>query len=708
MFFLQTRLQSLVYPAIALSLLCSVGLTFALDSLQLDLGRMEGPDWSVQDISLAIDLDRESKSHDAFKITIGEISHPLLGQPIKNASLNCLQGEITAEGLSCAKAQAEVNHHAFKRPAFNLTFNWNNASQLIEINTDKISLSSGDIALTFKAEGEQWRSTITAGIQDIEQLSKLIPQLGAQQEAWGVTGNFSSTVEMRGKGSDITDGAWTTQFSSINFADPDSAYFGEALTGSLAGKMALNDAHWQSHHQLALKQGAILTPWAYLGTETAPINLETDLRVDASFSKSMAIRNLHYSHPGIVEFQTSGDIALDNPDNSLELLQITTSQLPLEKLFNAYLQPVLAGTLWEGVSLTGKLQADLQIKQGEPERATIELIDIVTSLSTLTTNAPVNLYSLNGMSGTLNWARANAGNEPEASILQWTSGALYDGITLGPAELMLELAGMRFKLKKSVQIPVLDGYLQAELLDLDLAGESPDVTLKGYLAPISMRKLSVALGLPVLSGQLSGMIPHIAYNAGSLSIGGIALVKLFDGNVLIRNLKLDELLGVLPVFNADIELKGLDLQTLTETFSFGRITGKLDGKVNQLRLENWQPVSFDAWFATPDDDKGRHRISQKAVDNISNLGGAGISGAVSRSFLRFFEEFGYSKLGISCRLENGICQMGGVENAENGYYLVKGGGVPRIDIMGFNRETDWNLLIQKLKEITESESPTIE
>ena len=37
-------------------------------------------------------------------------------------------------------------------------------------------------------------------------------------------------------------------------------------------------------------------------------------------------------------------------------------------------------------------------------------------------------------------------------------------------------------------------------------------------------------------------------------------------------------------------------------------------------------------------------ISQKAVDNISNLGGAGISGALSRSFLRFFEEFGEEKL----------------------------------------------------------------
>jgi hypothetical protein len=125
-------------------------------------------------------------------------------------------------------------------------------------------------------------------------------------------------------------------------------------------------------------------------------------------------------------------------------------------------------------------------------------------------------------------------------------------------------------------------------------------------------------------------------------------------------------------------------------------------------LEEWAPVSFDAAFATPAGDKSRRRISQKAVDNISNLGGSGVSGALSRSFLRIFEEFGYDRLGISCRLERGVCHMGGIEAAERGYYLVKGGGIPRIDIMGFNRETDWQVLVSKLKQIASGESPVIQ
>ncbi|MEW7976971.1 MAG: hypothetical protein AB2814_05890 [Candidatus Sedimenticola endophacoides] len=52
--------------------------------------------------------------------------------------------------------------------------------------------------------------------------------------------------------------------------------------------------------------------------------------------------------------------------------------------------------------------------------------------------------------------------------------------------------------------------------------------------------------------------------------------------------------------------------------------------------------------------------------------------------------------------------MGGIESKDRGYYPVKGSGLPRIDIMGFNRQTDWNLLIEKLKQMTLGEAPVIE
>jgi len=59
-----------------------------------------------------------------------------------------------------------------------------------------------------------------------------------------------------------------------------------------------------------------------------------------------------------------------------------------------------------------------------------------------------------------------------------------------------------------------------------------------------------------LSGKLSGMIPGMRYEKGELTLGGILLVRAFDGAITVRNLSL----------RADVRIKDLDLETLTRTF----------------------------------------------------------------------------------------------------------------------------------------------
>jgi len=147
-------------------------------------------------------------------------------------------------------------------------------------------------------------------------------------------------------------------------------------------------------------------------------------------------------------------------------------------------------------------------------------------------------------------------------------------------------------------------------------------------------------------------------------------------------------------------VNGLDLASLTRTFSFGEIQGRLGGHIRDLHLVDWKPVAFDAQLATPPGDGSRHRISQKAVDNLTNLGGGGITGALSRSLLGMFKTFSYDRLGIACRLHDGICDMDGVAPAARGYYIVKGGGLPRIDIIGYAHEVDWDELVARLASVT--------
>jgi hypothetical protein len=118
-------------------------------------------------------------------------------------------------------------------------------------------------------------------------------------------------------------------------------------------------------------------------------------------------------------------------------------------------------------------------------------------------------------------------------------------------------------------------------------------------------------------------------------------------------------------------------------------------------------VAFDADFRTPSGDRSRHRISQRAVDNLTSLGG-GVGGALSRSFLRMFESFSYDAIGLSCRLARGVCRMDGLEESNGGYTIVRGGGLPRIDVVGYSREVDWDVLVQRLRRITEQGPAVVE
>ena len=116
--------------------------------------------------------------------------------------------------------------------------------------------------------------------------------------------------------------------------------------------------------------------------------------------------------------------------------------------------------------------------------------------------------------------------------------------------------------------------------------------------------------------------------------------------------------------------------------------------------------AFDARFATRPDDDVRHRISRQAVDNLGRLG-AGASSAMSSGWLSLIPAYSYGDLGISCRLRNGYCELGGVREADDGgFYLLTRGGIlpPWIDVRGNGRIVPWTTLVDGLRQMTSSEA----
>lgn len=195
------------------------------------------------------------------------------------------------------------------------------------------------------------------------------------------------------------------------------------------------------------------------------------------------------------------------------------------------------------------------------------------------------------------------------------------------------------------------------------------------------------------------MIPKVSYRDKMLKVDGALLFRVFDGTVVASRIELFDPFGRMPRLSGNLDMQELDLDLLTRTFSFGNIQGRIDLSVNDLELVNWQPVRFDARLASSPGEY-RKRISQKAVQNISALGGAGGAAALQRSYMRIFETFGYSRIGLSCVLRNDVCTMDGVEGEGSGVYtIVKGGGIPAINVLGYNHRVGWQELLTRLKRV---------
>ncbi|GAB6068250.1 hypothetical protein JCM13664_15690 [Methylothermus subterraneus] len=359
-----------------------------------------------------------------------------------------------------------------------------------------------------------------------------------------------------------------------------------------------------------------------------------------------------------------------------------------QKLFSLYALPFLQGSRWEGIEVTaGKLHGQMTQATGAVRLERVVLSDQQRRLG------------FDQLDARLHW---RARGHPPLSRAQWRAGHLY-ALPIGAAALSFGLSGDDFHLHPPADIPVLDGHLHLDQLDiLDLA-TAPQVRFRGQIAKISLELLSRVLGWPQLKGSVSGEIPQVTYdlNRRTLALDGRLIVQVFSGTLVIERLAITDLFGALPRLRADVYVHDLDLEQLTGHFAFGRITGKLEGYIRRLELENWRPVAFDAWFGTPPNDRTRHRISQKAVENLTKLGGRFAAGLLSRTLLRAFDEFSYARLGLGCRLQGGVCELAGVAHVPGGYFIVIGSGLPRIDVIGYNRRIDWPTLIRRLARITQ-------
>lgn len=638
---------------------------------------LEGPGWQAEAVELSL-------RDDTLELRIDRLQADSL-PAIEQLHLTCPRLQRVAERWTCPEltlTAAELDSQPLDAGG---RFDYRpGAGSLI---LDELRWGEARLALNAELNGADWRLDV-----DVERIEPraLRRSLALEQGSGRIGGvlQLSGTgdaleridFDLAGRGLDLSAGGGNYASAKLNL-DLNGNWRGDgrfdATLRLRGGELYLAPLYWQQASSAPAPTLSLAGRWR-----------DGLLQLD----------RLRLDHPEVL--RASADLRLrPAAAQPLERVRVDAFEAVLPAAYQTYLQPWLVDTALADLDSAGRLSGQLALG-----RAGIESLDL--QLNNILLRDRQDRFALHDLDGGLALTSAD---QPRGSHLRWRGGQVYR-IGLGETALDFESRAGALRLTRPARLPVLDGELRVQQLRLDDPGGSPRLHFGARLQAVSMEALSEALGWPPLAGTLAGVIPEVRYADRRVEIDGALLIKLFDGDVTVANLRLDDPFGSAPRLQADVELFKLDLLTLTRTFDIGRMEGKLSGHVRDLGLVDWQPVRFDAYLHTPEGDDSRHRISQRAVETISDLGGGGATGALSRGVLSLFEDFRYRQLAIGCRLENGICHMSGVGPAPDGqgYYLVEGSGLPRIDVIGYNRQVDWHDLLIRLQAAARSEGPVIQ
>lgn len=470
-------------------------------------------------------------------------------------------------------------------------------------------------------------------------------------------------------------------FNAANFSDESGLHAGENLNGQvkLAAK-SINDS-WIWNGLISWDKGELFWQPFYFG------KAGNKFEINGTFKAPML--NVENASLMVNEVgKMAANVQINTQTKAVEDIKVTAKDVDFAGLYAVFLRPMVEKSAFGNLDVSGKADWQFEIKNLEPSSFELNLRD-------------ANIEDKNGkfafkqLNAHLPWDYENA----KTINLNYKSGHLLK-MPLGTTNLSAEINRYSFTTPQ-LTLPILDGALNFTDLSAAMISDNWYWHLSMNLTPISMSEFSKALGWPTMQGKISGQVPQVSYAGKQLNMDGAMTFSVFNGTIGMNNLKIDDPLGVVPRLSADLLMRNLDLGELTRTFSFGDIEGKLDGDVKNMLLENWKPVYLDASIQT---SEGKHlkKISQRAVENITAFGGEGTAAALQRTFLRFFKEFNYDKIGLSCKLRQDVCEMGGVESTATGYVIVKGKGIPAVNVNGYTQKVSLADLLSRIKRITDS------
>ena len=511
-------------------------------------------------------------------------------------------------------------------------------------------------------------------------LADLSAELFEQAGLRDVVGDLSATLEFAGKRLE----GWVG-LVDVGFDTPGGDLAGFAIRADGQFALDFDDAHTAFSVTLEQSDGEMLLRQVYLPPPTQPLGMT--LEGHFSGDGRWQFEQLEFEDPGALS--VVGGMVLERGEEGWSLVRAHADSLALQfpLAWERWLEGPLSAMGLADIETAGQVEATVRI-DGDETAVDARLQDFYL-------DDPQGRFSVDQA-----FADVVVRNDHSSLLLEWEALSLF-GLPSRASSLRMAGDGASIGLVEPLRMPLLDGAVVIERLQWEHAEvEERELHLDARIEPLDLAELTGLLGFPEFGGVLSGTFPGLRYVDEVLSFTGGIDVQAFSGRIELTDLAIERPFGTLPALAAQVEFHRLDLAEVTGAFNFGHMEGEMSGWMRDLRLLDWRPVAMDARIFTHEDVR-RRRISQRAVENLSNLGGAG-GALITGTVLRVFDQFPYRRAGLACRLSNNICHIDGVAQHESGgFYIIQGRSLPRLDIIGHRRLVDWPQLMRQLEAMME-------
>lgn len=664
----------------------------AVEEISFNVDEIISKQWKIKNIELS--LNKLLNKQQQFRASIKQLKLPKPFSKFQFVDITCQSFTWQQDKIDCQNGKAKLKSDIVDSAPFEFSFFITEKES--RFSFQNIALAKGKLSLTAKEGRGKWLVSIKSKNVQLKHLTPYIKEQEASLDEI-TSGVVNADIKLTGNYNQINTVSVASFFKNMSFQAEQGSIATESLDFELNLLASNKNGGWEWEHNNLLTKGEIYKDPIYIEIkEEKGLSLQTKgiWREEGVIDMQQASLML----PGVAKINAEA-ILKYRPVFEIDSSIIDININDLDYLSAHYISHVTEQTALEGLKFKGKLVSKIALSNAK-------ISQVSSQFSNFTLYDDKQRIRILESKGELNWSDDPSFSTP--SSINWKQLKIR-AIPFDAGQLNFLLSDKKIVLVKKSSIPILEGEFTINQFNFKYdENNEPIVYFDGGIKNISLERVSHVMDWTPLTGNISGNIPGVEYTNKILKLNGALEVDVFDGHIKINKLASSGLFTDFPKLYMDMKINDLDLNALTQKFEMGGIEGRLSGYINNLYLENWEPVTFYAWFGTPENDDSRHRISQKAVENIASIGGGGAADVISKGFLRFFDTFGYDRLGFGCYLHQGVCQLMGVEAAEQGYYIIKGGGLPRIDVIGYNPRVDWNVLMRRLSRISKTDNLIIE